>query len=451
MMWTAGPPSSISCKFRQPGAVVSGHSLKRILTFVLAIAAALMGARSANADDWPQWRGPQRDGVWRETGVLNELPAHGLKTLWRTPMGPGLSSPVVAQGRVFVTDVDTHSQAKRPLALERVRCLDVKTGQILWTYSYEAQYQDWAFDPKNPTGPNATPLVHDGKVYARGIAGELTCLSAMTGEVIWRRNTTADYGVAELSGTTPAPLIEKDLLIAVIGGKPDACVVAFDKDSGKERWRALSDRWTYSSPVVLSAGGKRQLIVWTPEAITSLDPATGLTLWRHALTTLYADATPVVSGDLLLVSGLMLRLDAHGAAPTALWQRRFSDTSVPLLQNGCVFADRGNGQLACYDATTGAPLWETDKVTAHRSGACIHFTPQDDGVYLFTEEGNLIRAKLTREGYRELWRTHVIDPSYPFGGRQVLWTSPAYADRRLWVRSERELICVSMEGPRLQD
>ena len=227
-----------------------------------ASALALPAARlAARANDWPQWRGPNRDGVWNETGVLQSFPKDGLKVRWRAPVGAGLSSPIVAQGRVFVTDAIVK---EKPVAWERVQCFDEKTGAPFWTHKYEAKYYDWAFDPKSPNGPGATPLCKDGKVFTLGAAGDLFCLDALNGSVIWKRNTSDEFGLAELSGTTPSPLIEGDLLILIVGGKPDAGVMAFDKNSGKEVWRALSDTWTYSSPIVITAGRTK--------AIDRLDP-----------------------------------------------------------------------------------------------------------------------------------------------------------------------------------
>src|SRR6202044_2882144 len=122
---------------------------------------------------------------------------------------------------------------------------------------------------------------------------------------------------------------------------------------------------------VITAGGQRQLIVLTPEAVTSLDPATGQTWWRHPMTTLYADATPVMEGDLLLVGGAMFQLDAEKPTAKLLWRKHFNDTSIPMLQNGRVYADKAGGHLACLEAVTGKQLWETDQITGLRSGACI--------------------------------------------------------------------------------
>jgi outer membrane protein assembly factor BamB len=288
---------------------------RTLLATSLALPLLLFAA--LRADDWPQWRGPHRDGVYRETGLLESFPAGGLKIRWRAPVGWGFSSPVVAQGRVYLAD----SEVVKPKAKERIHCFDEATGKTLWTHVYEVDYEDWAFDPKQEIGPVATPIIHKGKVYTVGRLGHLFCFDARTGEVLWRRNLDKDYQVAFAPGS-PSPLIDGGLLILFIGGKPGACLVALQKDTGKEVWKALDESLTFSSPIVITSGGKRQLIVWTQESVTSLDPATGKTYWRQRLATSgdYAVSTPVFHNDRLLVGGLMFQLDAAKPAAKVFWR-----------------------------------------------------------------------------------------------------------------------------------
>jgi outer membrane protein assembly factor BamB len=417
------------------------------LPFVLLF--ALLCALAAHADDWPQWRGPNRDGVWNETGIREAFPRE-LPVRWRAPVGGGLSSPVVAQHRVYVTD----SEVVQPKAWERVHCFDETSGKSLWIHSDEVDYPEWARDPKQKSGPQSTPIVDDGKIYALGVTGWLWCLNASDGAVIWKKNLANEYELPEFSGTTPSPLIEGGRLILVIGGKPSACVIALDKNTGKELWRALDDQWTYSSPIVANAGGKRQLIVWTGEAVTSLDPATGTTFWRERMETRrdYATATPVVRGDLLLVSGLMFRLDRDKPAASVLWpeskalsRRVLSQTSLPLIQGDCVYCDKSYGHLVCLDALTGKQLWQTDQVTDQKNGACIHLTPNGDSVLLYNERGELIRARLDAKGYTEISRARLLTPTYPFAGRKVTWSPPAFANRHVFARNDEEIVCASLE------
>ena len=400
------------------------------------------------AEDWPQWRGPNRDGVWHETGIMKSFPADGLKVAWRAPVGRGWSSPVVAQGRVFVTDVEL----ERPTAKERVLCFGEANGTPLWSHQYAVNYPDWAFG-QDGGGPRATPIIRDGKLFTLGALGRLFCLDAVRGVVLWEKDLAKEYDVKEFTGITASPLIEDELLILHICGKPAACVVAFDRNSGKEVWRALDDSFTYSSPIVLTAGGRKQLIVWTQEAVTSLDPATGKTWWREPLRTPgdQAVATPVVADRRLLIGGLMLKLDADKPAASVLWpdaraasKRILSNTSTALVLGDHVFSAKISGELVCLEAATGKQVWQTNTVTSLRNGSSIHLTPNGDSVLLFTDEGNLIRARLSSEGYEELSRAHLLEPTYPFNGRKVAWPPPAYANRHVFARNDKELICASL-------
>ena len=295
----------------------------------------LAGTVTAQADDWPQWRGPNRDGVWHESGTLAAFPPGGLEVAWRAPVGRGWSSPVVAQGRVYVTDV----QATRPAARERVLCLDAATGRPLWSHQYAVSYPDWAFDP-NAGGPRATPIIRDGRLYTLGALGHLFCLDAIHGEVLWKRDLARDYQVREFTGITASPLIEGDRLILYICGKPGACVVGLNKDSGKEQWRALDDSFTYSSPITIAAGGQRQLIVWTQEAVTSLDPASGRLWWREAVPTSgdQSVSTPVWLGQRLYVAGLMFRLERDRPAAAVVWIPRVVRLQAGRSESGSATA-----------------------------------------------------------------------------------------------------------------
>ena len=423
----------------------------RVYTMKAVSLIGLFSVVTLLADDWPQFGGPNRDGVWRETGIMLTFPADGLKVQWRVPVGNGLSSPIVSGGRVFLCD----SERKKPEAWERVHCYDGESGKPLWTHTDEVSYPEWAFTPGTDTGPDGTPIAAGGKVYAVGRMGNLVCLDVLDGAVLWQRDLTKDCGPADTFGTTPSPLIEGKLLILVPGGKPDTCVFALDKDTGKEVWRALDDEWTYSSPIVITAGGSRQLIVWTPTAITSLDPATGKTWWRQ-LRTLHGDfavAAPTVWEGHLLAGGLMFQLDPDKPAASVLWpedtlkaRRTLSQTSGPLVQGGYVYSHKSQGSLVCLDARTGEQVWEKDKVADAKSGACIHLTPNGDSVWLFTDQGDLIRARLSPQGYEELGRAHLLNPTYPFGGRNLLWPPPAFANRHVFARSGEELVCASLEA-----
>ena len=401
-----------------------------------------------HAEDWPQWRGPQRDGGWREKGILEKFPADGLKIQWRAQVGPNWSSPTIAAGRVFVVDAELKAKPAR----ERVHCFDAPSGKELWTFAEEVEYPEWAFNPEQGGGPTATPVVADGKLYTIGANGIAHCFAAATGEVLW----TNDLGITYEIGSQqcrPSPLIDGDREILFVGAKPDACVVALDRHSGREVWKALSEPVSNSSPVIIEAGGRRQLILWTDDSVISLDPASGAIFWREPMTTSNNDAvaTPVCVGDLLLVGGLMFQLDAEKPAAKILWpenrgvaKRVLSSTSTAMLTSDLVFSATNKGDLVCLDARTGAEIWRTDKITDHKTGPSIHITPNGDTAFLYTNAGELIHARLTRAGYEEISRTPLLAPVYLFAGRKVTWSPPAFADRHIFVRSEREIVCASL-------
>ncbi|HVY69367.1 MAG TPA: PQQ-binding-like beta-propeller repeat protein, partial [Verrucomicrobiae bacterium] len=308
----------------------------------------LLGTWTAEGADWPQFRGPDRDGTWGETGVLESFPKEGLKIKWRRPVGGGWASPVVAQGRVFVFDVNLI----KPVAKERLHCLDEKTGKARWVYACEEKYGDWAYVPERGAGPTATPVVEGNQIYIVGANGNTHCLNLKTGRVIWEKNIGREYQVAELS-CRPSPVIEGSLLIVFTGARPAASVLALDKATGKEVWKALDDPVSNSSPIVITAGGRRQLIVWSYSSLASLDPANGRVFWREPMVTSGNDsaATPVFQGNRLLVSGLMLDVSADPPAPFFRWpesrvpsKRLLSNTSTPVLQADHVYSARGYGE-----------------------------------------------------------------------------------------------------------
>ncbi len=419
-------------------------------TQLIAVLISLPFVVSARAEDWPQWLGPTRDGVWTEQGVLKTFAPGGLKIRWRTAVGLGLSSPVVAESRVFLTDV----QLTRPLTKERVLCFEAASGKPLWTYSHDAEYPE-SGPGQSASGPVSTPICHNGKVYTIG-KSDLLCLDATGGKLLWKKALDEEYQVQAFL-TYASPLVEGNLLVIFAGrfsGDPTACVIAIDKDSGKTAWRAVTDYPAMSSPIVVCAAGKRQLIVWSQQAVTSLDAATGDVCWREATrpqNQSSAVSTPVAQGNLLLVGGLMMKLDPAMPAAVVLWpeskspaRRNLSNTSTPILRGDYVFSARTSGHLVCLEAATGKELWQTDKVTELGTGASIHLTTNGDKAFLYTDRGELILANLHGQGYEEIGRAALLEPTSPYEGRKFAWPPPAYAERCIFARSDKELVCASL-------
>ena len=425
-------------------------SSSRIGTLSAVVALCLIVA--LHAEDWPQWRGPHRDGVWRETNILESIPPGGLKVLWRVPVGTGFSSPAVAQGRVYVTD----SHVTRTNARENVRCLDAATGKAIWTHTYDVVYPEYGSDPAHPFGPAATPVTTDGKIYTLGRMSHLLCLDAKTGHVLWSRNLPKEYNTTEdLRGFSSSPLVESNLVIIYIAKSPQISVVAFNKDSGRQVWEALDEIPSNTSPIVIDSTGHRQLIVFAYKSVAALDPATGRILWRQEIPVggNYAVPSPVWKDDLLLLSGLMLRLHRDKPGASILWPEELrplriyvSDTSTPLLQDGLVFSPNSKGGLACLDATTGKQLWQTNGVSESNSGASIHMTavPGNGCTFMFTDRGDLILSRFTAAGYQELGRSHLLEPTADYGQRKMAWVPPAYSGQRIFARNDKELVCASL-------
>ena len=208
------------------------------------------------AIDWPQWRGPNRAAAWTESGIVEKLPNTGLKVLWRAPVAMGYSSPVIAAGKVYLSDAELN----KPMVRERVHCLEADSGKMRWSYCYETPAPDWFFTEDQARGPGATPIVWKGKVYALDLFGNLVCLDTKHGHVVWKKNLKEEFQMKETSADA-SPLIEGDLLILMLGGKQGAGIVALDRNTGREVWRALDEAVTWSSPIVINVGGVRQLIV----------------------------------------------------------------------------------------------------------------------------------------------------------------------------------------------
>ncbi len=425
------------------------------------IMALLLGAASARGDDWPQWMGPKRDNVWREDGVIEKFPTGGPKILWRAPVGGGYAGPAVSGGRVFVADYVTTADVrvdnfgrKEFTGTERILCLDEKTGKEIWKHEYPVKYSI-----SYPAGPRCTPTVHDGTVYTLGAEGNLFAFEAATGKVVWSHDLKTEYNTkSALWGYAAHPLIDGKKLITLVGGE-GSHVVAFDKDTGKEIWRAETQREQgYSPPVIIDAGGTRQLIVTGPYAVRSLDPETGSRLW----TTPYeADngaiiMTPVQSGDYLYLGGfqsknLLLKLAKNKPAVEVVWKNKkdagLSPINVqPFLDKGILYGYGGDGTLYAVELPSGERLWDTGGPVGEKpvqSGTAF-IIRHANRYFFFTETGYLAIGTLTSKGYEELDRTKLLDPTNNAFGRKVVWCPPAFANKHIYVRNDKELICVDL-------
>jgi outer membrane protein assembly factor BamB len=416
------------------------------------------------ADDWPQWLGPKRDGVWAEKGILKKFPKGGPKVLWRKEIGGGYMGPAVADGRVFVMDRAPVKQGAP--RTERVLCLSASEGKRLWKHEYPCKYAI-----SYPCGPRATPLVHGGKVYTLGAMGHLHCLDAAKGTQLWSKDFVKDYKAQPpVWGWSASPLLEGDNIICLVGGK-GSVVVAFDRTSGAEKWKALSaDEVGYSSPIIVKAAGKRQLIVWHSAAVNALDPQTGAVYWSVPYSAnanrggqpAVQIATPRHEGDLLFLTSfyagpMLLKLDAEKPAATVLWRAKLKSgrdrdglhaiNTIPVLKDGYVYGVCGAGELRCLETRTNKQKWETYAATTGKKPAfcaTAFLVRHGDHYFLFNDQGDLIIAKLSPQKYEEIDRAHLLEPTGLAFGRKVVWSHPAFANRCMFARNDKEIICVSL-------
>jgi outer membrane protein assembly factor BamB len=412
---------------------------------------------SARADDWPDWRGAKRDGIWRETGILRRFPAGGPKVLWRAPIGPGYTGPSVAGGRVFAMD------RIREREVERVIAYDAADGKTLWTDEYPARYKGVDYD----SGPRATPVAAEGRVHTLGTMGHLRTYDAAAGRVIWSKDLKAEYRAAIPGwGISAAPLADGKLLIVPVGGEGGPALIAFDRATGDEVWRALGeeDPPAYSAPVIVEAGGARQLIYWSAKSVCSLDPLTGKLHWREPFVSKsgMAVATPTLHGDVLFVStffsgALALRLDPTRPAASGLYRSSKTsemDTdivhctiSTPSFSGKHLYAVDSYGEFRCVEVETGKRIWETLAPTGKARWSNAHIVPNGDVTFLFNEHGDLIVADLSPEGYREIDRARIIEATVGVKGhRAVAWSHPAFALRSVFARNDREIIRVDLSA-----
>lgn len=422
--------------------------------------ASLLCVDSVPADDWPQWMGPERDNIWRETGIIDSFPEGGPKVVWRSPIAGGYSGPAVVGDKVFITDYVTDDdfrianfERKDLTGVERVLCLEEATGKEIWKYEYPVKYTI-----SYPAGPRCTPNVEDNRIYTLGAEGHLFCFNLQDGSVIWSRELKKDYGTkAALWGYAAHPLIDGDNLLTLAGGD-GSHIVALNKMTGEEVWRSsTASEQGYSPPTIIQAGGVRQLLLLKPDAVTSVNPADGKEYWSvpYSASNGSIIMSPVVSNEYLYVAGysnrsLLLKLDSTKPGATEVWRDKrnaISPVNVqPFHMDGIVYGFDQKGVLRGLKLPEGERLWETSKVTGKRpAGSETAFiVKQGDRFWLFNELGDLIIARLSAAGYEEVDRAHLIEPSNIAFGREVVWSAPAFANRRAYIRNDKEIICVDL-------
>jgi outer membrane protein assembly factor BamB len=381
--------------------------------------------------DWPQFLGPARDGTSPETGLLAAIPKQGPPRVWEREVGEGYSGPVIAGDRLVLF----HRLGDK----EVIECLDAATGKERWKFDYPTAYQD---DFGKGNGPRSTPAIVDGRVYALGAEGTLTCLGLAKGNKLWQRALDKEYRPHKgFFGVATSPLVEGKLVLINVGA-PGAGIVAFDKDTGKEVWKATDQEASYASPVAATIDGVRHVLFFTREGLVSLDPADGRVRfskrWRSRIDASVNAASPVVAeGHVFLTASygtgaILLKVKKDGVEE--VWKGNDSLSchyGTPVLRDGHLFGFDGRqeqgARLRCVE-------WKTGKLCWTREGfGCGSLIAADGKLLVLSEDGDLVLIDPIPNTYREKGRAHLLNGP----ARAPI----ALANGRLYARDGRRLAC----------
>jgi len=408
------------------------------LIVVVALQTAL------HADDWPQWLGPKRDGSSEEKVAAWKGP---LKVLWKQPVGEGHGSPVVAKGKVYLL---TRVKDKNA---EELTAFDAETGKPAWSKTYEVA----PFKSFFGNGPRSTPAVVDGKVYTFGITGVLTCFDTDGGAQEWQVDTLKEFKAPNLFfGASCSPLVFGDHVFVNVGGK-GASIVALDKVKGTTVWTKLDDKASYSSPIAMKFGDVPQVVFLTASGLVSLAPEDGKVYWKYPLVDALAESstTPVLADDVLIGSSvtfgsLGLKLGGGKGKLTAkeAWKNPelncYFSTPVAVgkdllfivtATNPTAKAKEGLGTsstLRCIEVQTGKELWNKPKVGKFHASL---LRTGDSKLLLLEEAGQLVLLDADPKAYKELARSPIC---------RNTWAHPALSNGRLYVRDDKDLVCVQL-------
>jgi len=351
---------------------------------------------ACQTQDWPDWRGENRDGVWEASGIMEKLDSDKIQLKWSVPIGPGYSGPTVSGGRVYVTD-----RLTRPTQAERVLCFNEATGKEIWVHQYDCDYQGVGY----PAGPRASVVIREGKAYSLGTMGHLFCFDAGTGRVLWKKDLNSEFEIdMPIWGIASTPLVVDEKIIVHVSGSDNACVVAFNKDTGEEIWHSLEDRAGYSAPILIEKNGVRLVVNWTEHSLSGLDPDSGKVYWRIPWATGMgmSISTPVLYKDHIFVSAfysgsLLVKLGDDYTTAEKVWQRSGENEqktdalhcvmNTPVIMDDFIYGVDSYGQLRCLELSTGDRVWEDLTAVEPDRWANIHFIQKGDKTWMFNEHG----------------------------------------------------------------
>ena len=416
--------------------------MKRFHTSALVVVAT-MGAlflcsAELSAQNWPQWRGPNRDGAIPALAEPAAWPQQ-LKQKWQVKVGIGYASPLLVDKRVFVL--------ARQGEEEVVTAVDFATGKQIWRDAYAAPYTVNSVAAAHGKGPKSTPLVHGGKLFTFGISGILSCYDAASGKVVWRRGFSNEFKATSPEfGAATSPIADGNRVVVHVGGQGNGAVMAFDVESGKTVWSWTGDGPAYASPIIVTLAGTRQIVTQSQQRLIGLSAADGKLLWSVPFTTAYDQniITPVLFKDILIFSGLDKGVIAMRVVQEAgkwrtekVWENAAVSfyMSNPVLNGNALFgmSHRNKGQFVALDASTGKTLW----LAAGRSGENAAVQTAGDKLFLLTDAAELIVAKASGTGFEQVRRYTVA--------KSPTWAQPLIAEKTILVKDAETLTSWGIE------
>ena len=383
----------------------------------------------APAADWPQWRGPDRDGKSAETGLLDSWPKGGPRLLWKAQdLGEGYSGPAIVGDRLYIQGQQGGQQF--------VMAYGVHTGKQLWKTPAGNSYNE-----EHGNGPRGTPTVEGARLYALSADGTLVCLETATGRRVWGLNFVERFGgQTPKSGYSESPLVDGDRLIVMPGG-PAAAVVALNKNTGEPLWKSQNDQAGFSSAVALDIGGTHALALLTAEAAIGLDAKDGALLWRYPrVDNRTANiATPIAHAGYVFFSTdygtgcVLLKPTPDGKAAEVYFNRDMRNHYTTSVLVGDYLYGFSSEILTAMEFKTGKVAWKDRSVG---KGNCIY---ADQHLYCLGEDGAAGLIEATPAAYKEISRFEI-----PRGAFNT-WTSPAIANGQLYLREQSNLYCYNIK------
>ena len=405
---------------------------------VLRISIVILISNAALAQDWNQWRGPNRDAVVASFNPPNTWPDK-LKPIWKVQVGIGHSSPVVSGKRVFI-----HSRKDEN---EVVSCFDLDTGKQLWTDSYPASYTMNPAAVSHGKGPKSTPVVADDKLYTLGISGILSCYNANSGKLLWRREfSKKEKSTSPLYGTAMSPMVDQGLLIAHVGGNDSGTFAAFDAKTGETRWAWSGDGPGYASPIVAEISGTRQIVTQTQKNIVGFSASNGLVLWDIRFDTEYVQniVTPAIYKDTLILSGLdkgVFAIKPVLSGQRWVTEELWKNTDVSMYMSSPVvigdyiygLSHKRKGQFFCLDARTGKTQWLSNGREGDNSAAVV------GGPFLLmlTDGAELVVIRADPKQFEVVKKYSVAD--------SATWAHPVLVGNRVLIKDASSLALLGLE------